>query len=73
MKVYELIEQLKNMPQFHDIKLDDGQYINDIKEVELDEREYVIIRPKWWCLRHHCFGLTNSIYIINRFSFSKVC
>lgn len=46
MKVYELIEQLKNMPQFNDIKLDDGQYINDIKEVELDEREYVIIRPK---------------------------
>jgi hypothetical protein len=45
MKVYELIEQLKQMPQFNVVKLDDGQYVNDVEEVELDERGYVIIRP----------------------------
>jgi sporulation protein YlmC with PRC-barrel domain len=45
MKVYELIELLKKMPQYNVVKLDDGEYVNDIKEVELDEREYVIIRP----------------------------
>jgi hypothetical protein len=46
MKVYELIELLKKMPQFNVVKLDDGKYVNDIETVELDEREYVIIRPK---------------------------
>jgi hypothetical protein len=46
MKVYELIELLKKMPQFNVVKLDDGKYVNDIEEVELDEREYVIIRPQ---------------------------
>jgi hypothetical protein len=45
MKVYELIEELKKMPQFNVIKLDDGEYVNDVDEVELDERGYVIIRP----------------------------
>jgi sporulation protein YlmC with PRC-barrel domain len=45
MKVYELIELLKKMPQYNVVKLDDGEYVNDVKEVELDEREYVIIRP----------------------------
>lgn len=45
MKVYELIEELKKMPQFNVIKLDDGEYVNDISEVELDDRDYVIIRP----------------------------
>lgn len=45
MKVYELIELLQKMPQFNTVKLDDGEYVNDIKEVELDDREYVIIRP----------------------------
>jgi hypothetical protein len=46
MKVYELIEKLKKVPQFYIVKLDDWQYVNDVDEVELDEREYVIIRPK---------------------------
>lgn len=46
MKVYELIELLKKMPQYNVVKLDDGEYVNDVKEVELDEREYVIIRPQ---------------------------
>jgi hypothetical protein len=45
MKVYELIELLKKMPQFNTVKLDDGEYVNDVNEVELDERDYVIIRP----------------------------
>ena len=45
MKVYELIEELKKMPQFNEVKLDDGKYVNDIEQVELDERDYVIIRP----------------------------
>jgi hypothetical protein len=45
MKVYELIEELKKMPQFNVIKLDDGEYVNDVEEVELDDRGYVIIRP----------------------------
>jgi hypothetical protein len=45
MKVYELIEELKKMPQFNVIKLDDGEYVNDVEEVELDGRGYVIIRP----------------------------
>jgi sporulation protein YlmC with PRC-barrel domain len=46
LKVYELIEELKKMPQFNVVKLDDGEYVNDVEQVELDEREYVIIRPK---------------------------
>jgi sporulation protein YlmC with PRC-barrel domain len=45
MKVYELIELLEKMPQFNVIKLDDGEYVNHVSEVELDERDYVIIRP----------------------------
>jgi hypothetical protein len=46
VKVYELIDELKKMPPFNVVKLDDGQYVNDVDEVELDDREYVIIRPK---------------------------
>ena len=46
MKVYELIELLKQMPQFKTVKLDDGEYVNDVDFVELDDRDYVIIRPK---------------------------
>lgn len=46
MKVYELIEELKKMPQFSDAKIDDGQYVNDIELVEHDDRDYVIIRPR---------------------------
>lgn len=46
MKVYELIEELKKMPQFNVVKLDDGEYVNDIDEVESDDRGYVIIRPE---------------------------
>ena len=46
MKVYQLIELLKQMPQYNVVKLDDGKYVNDVDEVELDDREYVIIRPK---------------------------
>lgn len=45
MKVYELIEELKKMPQFNVVKLDDREYVNDVEKVELDDREYVIIRP----------------------------
>jgi hypothetical protein len=45
MKVYELIDLLKQMPQFNTVYLDDGEYVNDVKEVELDGRKYVIIRP----------------------------
>jgi hypothetical protein len=45
MKVYELIKLLEKMPQFNVVKLDDGEYVNDVDEVELDERGYVIIRP----------------------------
>lgn len=45
MKVYELIEELKKMPQFKVVKLDDGEYVNNVDEVELDDRDYVIIRP----------------------------
>lgn len=45
MKVYELIELLKKMPQYNVVKLDDREYVNDIEEVELDDRDYVIIRP----------------------------
>lgn len=46
MKVYELIELLKQQPQFKDVKLDDGKYVNDVDTVELDGRDYVIIRPQ---------------------------
>jgi hypothetical protein len=45
MKVYELIEKLKKEPQFNDVKIDDGEYVNDVSEVETDERDYTIIRP----------------------------
>lgn len=46
MRVYQLIEELKKMPQFNTVKLDDGEYVNDIDQVELDDdRDYVIIRP----------------------------
>jgi len=45
MKVYQLIELLKEMPQYNEVKIDDREYVNDIEQVELDEREYVIIRP----------------------------
>jgi hypothetical protein len=45
MKVYELIELLKKQPQYNVVKLDDGEYVNDVKEVEADARDYVIIRP----------------------------
>ncbi|SLL37384.1 Uncharacterised protein [Mycobacteroides abscessus subsp. abscessus] len=44
MKVYELIEQLKKMPQYNIVKLDDGKYVNDIEDVELDSRDYVVLR-----------------------------
>lgn len=33
------------MPQFNVVKLDGWQYVNDLAEVELDERDYVIIGP----------------------------
>ena len=46
MKVYELIEELKKMPQFNVVKLDDREHVNDVEEVELDDRGYVIIRPE---------------------------
>lgn len=46
MKVYELIEELRKMPRFAVVKIDDREYVNDIKEVELDDRDYVIIRPQ---------------------------
>jgi sporulation protein YlmC with PRC-barrel domain len=46
MQVHELIELLKKMPQYKTVYLDDGKYVNDVKEVELDDRDYVIIRPK---------------------------
>lgn len=45
MKVYELIELLKKQPPYNDVKLDDGEYVNDVQEVETDERDYTIIRP----------------------------
>lgn len=45
MKVYELIELLKKMPQYNVVKIDDSEYVNDVSKVELDDREYVIIRP----------------------------
>jgi hypothetical protein len=45
MRVYELIDELKKMPQFLVVKIDDGEYACDVSEAELDdEREYVIIR-----------------------------
>ncbi|EWG08601.1 hypothetical protein LG291_26805 (plasmid) [Cytobacillus firmus] len=46
MKVYELIELLKEMPQFNVVKLNDEEYVNDVEEVELDDRDYIIIRPR---------------------------
>ena len=46
MKVYELIAILNKMPLCNVVKLDDKEYVNDIDEVELDDREYVIIRPQ---------------------------
>jgi hypothetical protein len=45
MKVYELIELLKKEPQFNTVKIDDGEYANDVEKVESDERDYTIIRP----------------------------
>ena len=45
MKVYELIELLKKMPQFNNVYMDDGKYLNEIEDVELDDRKYAIIRP----------------------------
>lgn len=45
MKVYELIELLKKMPQFNTVYLDDGKYLNSVDDVELDDRGYVIVRP----------------------------
>ncbi|WP_170169229.1 hypothetical protein [Mesobacillus subterraneus] len=44
MKVYELIKLLQKMPKYNVVKFDDGKYVQDIEEVELDSREYVIIR-----------------------------
>lgn len=46
MKVWQLIEQLKKMPQHADVRTDDGKYLYDPSHVEQDPREYVIIRPK---------------------------
>jgi hypothetical protein len=46
MRVYELIELLKKQPQYNVVKIDDGEYVNDVKLVECDSRDYVIIRPK---------------------------
>lgn len=46
MKVYELIEELKKMPRFNVVKVDDREYVNDVKKVELDARDYVVIRPE---------------------------
>lgn len=45
MRVYELIALLQKEPQFNKVKIDDGQYVNDIEEVETDHRDYTIIRP----------------------------
>ncbi|WP_185923403.1 hypothetical protein [Brevibacillus brevis] len=44
MMVYELIELLKKMPQTATVKTDNGKYLEDPEDVELDERDYVIIR-----------------------------
>lgn len=44
MKVSELIKLLEKMPQYNVVKMDDGKYVLDPTEVELDSREYVIIR-----------------------------
>lgn len=47
MRVYELIEKLKHIPQFTTVKLDDGEYLDEVGVVESDdERKYVIIRPR---------------------------
>lgn len=46
MKVFELIEELKKMPQLNVVKVDDREYVNDVAKVELDDRGYVVIRPK---------------------------
>jgi len=44
MKVYQLINLLKEMPQHLDVKTDDGKYVHDPSTVEKDSRDYVIIR-----------------------------
>lgn len=47
MKVYELIKLLEKMPQFTVVKMDNGEYLDDVEEVEQDtDREYIIIRPR---------------------------
>ena len=46
MKVYELIELLKQQPQMKDVYLDDDKYVNHIEKVEHDSQDYVIIRPR---------------------------
>ncbi|MFF0828719.1 hypothetical protein ACFYU8_18060 [Brevibacillus sp. NPDC003359] len=44
MKVWQLVELLKKMPQDSDVKTDNGRYLDDPRRVEHDERDYVIIR-----------------------------
>jgi hypothetical protein len=46
MKVWELIEQLKKMPQHAVVKTEAGDYLEDPDFVEQDSRDYVIIRSK---------------------------
>ncbi|MGG4446972.1 hypothetical protein HPY28_04790 [Brevibacillus sp. HB1.2] len=44
MKVLELIELLKKMPPYADVKTDNGEYLENPEHVEEDSRGYVIIR-----------------------------
>jgi hypothetical protein len=44
MKVYELIEKLKRMPLVSEVKIDNGEYLENVGKIEYDERDYVIIR-----------------------------
>ncbi|MFX3631878.1 MAG: hypothetical protein ACE3L7_07335 [Candidatus Pristimantibacillus sp.] len=46
MKVWELIELLKTMPQSAEVKTDNGEYLEDPERVDLDSRDYVIIRNR---------------------------
>lgn len=44
MKVYELIRELMQFPSYAEVKTDNGKYLEDIKRLEKDSREYVILR-----------------------------
>jgi molybdopterin converting factor small subunit len=44
MTVQELIKKLEKMPKYLPVFTEDDKYVWDVKDVEHDDRDYVIIR-----------------------------